>query len=244
MKRYCLAIACLTAIPIAVVDTSAFGHGFTLSLSSGNLIEGSSGGSPANLFTHSLNNVASAWFSDHGSVTAKSGSAYIAPFDEADSFSIEFVGPLWYSNGNGAIPAPSGTLTAESFSADPSPTLLGQLAITGASHDPAELPVSGASTHSIGWTLTDISLPTDAGAYGIAYRVKGLNNGNPSTPFLSSEPLVVIFHTSGLSLTDLENAQQAIYQSAVPEPGTIGLALAGVALLAGGCWWRRRRQEG
>jgi hypothetical protein len=200
----------LGLIALLALSQTAFGHGFGLSLN-GNKIEAHSEVptiSP-HLFVEVLNTFSSTtMFSDHGGVAVDTGSGINVP---PDTLSVEFLGPLWYSNGGAAQRAPAGvTLNATSFGA----VMGSPVNLTGSSNNPGSFPVVGDDDHSIGWILFGSSVPP--GAYGFGYRVTGLKGGNPLTPFEPSVPLVVVFSTpdfTGGAGGSLGNAQSAIFNA-------------------------------
>ena len=195
----------------------AFGHGFAVSL-----INNQINAQPEDELNFS-NHIFFApfdqfndhtYFTDHGSVEAKSGSG-INP--STDTLQIEFLGALWYSNGGAAQRATS-DLTLEATSYNSFGGELGNpVDITGTSVSPSGFQVSGTDPHSIGWELSNNPNTAPAipqGVYGFAYRVAGYKNSNMSTPFESSVPLVVVFDTPDFDDdTNLGSAQLAIFSA-------------------------------
>jgi hypothetical protein len=205
-----LVLVCMMLVP----QRRASAHGFELDLVN-NKIEAH----PENqqnfsdhVFFSPLNQAnAHDYFADHGSVEAESG---INP--GSDTLQITFLSPLWYSGGGTAQRATSG-ITLEATSYDSIGNQLGNsVDITGTSVNLGGFPVAGDDAHSIGWELfnpgSDPAIPQ--GVYGFSYRVDGYQNGNPSTPFVSSDPLVVVFNTP--TFTDgatLSAAQSAVFSA-------------------------------
>ncbi len=209
----------LVSLTAAVIVTMLFGrlaegHGFELDLVN-NTIEAhpeDQDNFSDHVFFAPLNQAnAHNFFTDHGGVEAESG---INP--GSDTLQITFLGPLWYSNG-GAAQRASSDLTLEATSYDDFGGQLGNpVDITGTSNSPGTFPVAGDDAHSIDWELfNSASSPAiPQGAYGFAYRVEGYKNGDLSMPFEASDPLVVVFNTSGFTANpSLSNAQSAIFSS-------------------------------
>jgi hypothetical protein len=103
------------------------------------------------------------------------------------------------------------TLNLNATSYDSGGGVLGSVNITGSSQFPGSFPVVGDDDHSIGWVLTGSSIAP--GAYGFAYRVLGLRNGDATDPFDPSTPLVVVFNTPWFAGTSLSDAQQSVFES-------------------------------
>ena len=189
------------------ISRPAFGHGFVLGLDRNRINATSEATISPHLFVGALDPFsATIFFADHGGVEAGSGFS-IPP----DTFGVEFLGRLWYSNGGTAVPDVSGsTLNATSF--DSFGGALGNpVNLTGSSTDPGAFPVAGNDSHSIGWILSGNLIPE--GAYGFAYRVTGADNG--ATFFEPSVPLVVAFNTPGFTGENLSRAQQAVFNAAL-----------------------------
>ncbi|HEY2882296.1 MAG TPA: hypothetical protein VGJ15_07675 [Pirellulales bacterium] len=197
----------------SVLNRSLFGHGFELSLDGNKIVAESEVATPSpRLFIESLDPFSSTvMFTDHGGVEAADGGGLQLP---GDTLALQFVSPLWYSAGATAVHASAGvTLTAQSFDTSTTPNpLLGTVALTGSSANPGSFPVTGDDDHSIGWILSGNSIP--AGAYGFAYRAIGFKDGNPQSPFVASDPLVVVFNTPDFTSSgSLADAQTTIFQA-------------------------------
>ncbi len=191
---------------------AAFGHGFVLSLS-GNQIEAES--EVPTISPHLFVEVFDAFsstvmFTDHGGVEAHSD--FNLP---SDKLSLDFLGPLWYSNG-GLAQRADDSLTLNATSFDSFMAAIGSIDISGLSMNPGSFPVVGNDAHSIGWKLESSSAdaPIPTGVYGFAYRVEGLKDGNPLTSFVPSVPLVVVFSTPDFT-GSLNAAQTAIFNAAL-----------------------------
>jgi hypothetical protein len=212
--RHILVSLAVAVMVTALFDRLAAGHGFELDLVN-NTIQAhpeDQDNFSDHVFFAPMNQAnAHNFFADHGGVEAESG---INP--SSDTLQITFLGPLWYSNG-GAAQRASSDLTLEATSYDDSGNQLGNpVDITGTSNSPGTFPVAGDDAHSIDWELLNSSgSPAIAqGAYGFAYRVEGYKNGNLSMPFEASNPLVVVFNTTGFTVNpSLSNAQSAIFSS-------------------------------
>ena len=213
----CVFALMMAALLMLSAGRSVLGHGFELDLVN-NKIEAhpeDEDNFSNHVFFAPLNQLNSHDFlTDHGGVEVESG---INPGSDPDSdtLQIQFLSPLWYSNG-GVVQRASSGVTLEAISFDSSDSQIGSpVDITGASAQPGSFPVSGEDAHSIGWELfnptTDPVIPQ--GAYGFAYRVKGYKNGDLSTPFESSVPLVVVFSTPTFAGDSLNNAQLAIFSA-------------------------------
>jgi len=193
-----------------LLSESASGHGFGLTLV-GNTIQAESEVptiSP-HLFTEQF--VAASGtvlHTDHGGVEADTG--FNLP---SDQLNVQFLGPLWYSDGIPALHAVAGfTLNATSYDTSVVPnTVLGTVNITRSTANPGSFPVVGDDDHSIGWILSGSS-PIPAGVYGFAYRATGTSGGG--SPFDPSVPLVVAFDTPDFS-GNLAAAQQAVFNAAL-----------------------------
>jgi hypothetical protein len=184
----------------------AFGHGFELTLDGNHIAAESEVPTiSSHLFIETLTAASpTQLFTDHGGVEA--GAGFNIP---PDALSVEFLGPLWYSNAGKAQHATAGlNLNATSF--DSQQAVLGSVDITGTTMNPGSFPVVGDDDHSIGWILSGATIP--AGAYGFAYRVTGFKDGDETKPFVSSVPLVVVFDTPDFA-NNLEATQQAIFDA-------------------------------
>ena len=192
-----------TALGISLTAASlAWGHGFELSLVGNNIDP------DIELFTRALTAANTA---NHGGVEATFA---------FNSLRIDFNGPLWFSDGGPAVPAPGGTTLAATFGST--------VSVAGNSPPQDGFPVSGTNSHEIGWLLSNAGGLTP-GVYGLAYTASGSGNAGPFTP---SPPLVVAFHTLDFNLDpDLSTAQDFVFTAAVPEPATASLAAAGLAAL-------------
>jgi hypothetical protein len=209
MKSMSSVIASLL-LAILLLCRSASGHGFGLNLV-GNTIEAESEVptiSP-HLFTEQFVTASDTILhTDHGGVEADTG--FNLP---SDQLSVQFLGPLWYSDGTPALHAALGfTLNATSYDTSVVPNaVLGTVNITGSTANPGSFPVVGDDDHSIGWILSgSSSIPV--GVYGFAYRVKGTSGGG--LPFDPSVPLVVAFDTPDFA-GNLAAAQQAVFNAAL-----------------------------
>jgi hypothetical protein len=195
-------VSCCGLLLIALTRTT-FGHGFILSWP-GDRIEAASqvpGISP-HMFAEQWTPFNPTFlFADHGGVQVASGS-------NPTGGSIEFLGPLWYSDGSTAVRATSAIqVTGESY--DSFGEQLGEtITLTGTSNSPGSFPVAGDDAHSIGWILSGGSLP--AGVYGFSYRAIGFGDDE-----LPSVPLVVALSTPGFSGMALADAQRAVLNAAL-----------------------------
>ena len=227
-------VAAVCLIPIC---QTAMGHGFQLSLSGNQLTaQGDDflGGSTTNPYTYS-----SAWTTVTGGSDYLKTAGGVEPSATGglsvaggDTFSLEFVSPLMYSNGGTATPAGSGIAMAIRSYVSTTYTLgnlIDSSSLNGTVIPSAFLNVSGNTSHSINWELTGSSIP--GGVYGFAYVAHGSNG---ATTYGPTGPLVVLLNT-GDSFSDPTSvlaARAAVY-SAVPEPNSVVLAGVGAVLLLG-----------
>ncbi len=235
--RWFVLSTCLLSLVCAA--PSAWGHGFSLSLS-GNTLAASSNDFPGNgnqyLFNASFEDVVGDLSSNHGAAGSNL-------FGTGKELSFEVRGPFWFATGNGAPAAPARdglSLLVEGTRAG----FPGLIEIDGASTHIDGFAISGNSSHEFLSTLSDDPLfpfaAADQGVYGIMYRVVGNPVGGSAyepTPWLVSTWMTPGFNpgTDPLSPTSpLSLAQNAIYNAAVavPEPSTIMLAGAAVLALA------------
>ena len=140
----------LSAILLAVTTAhTALGHGFNLSLS-GNKIEADPENSPVidpHLFAAAFSlPISGVYFTDHGAVDDTDS----GDFNSDDTFQIDFVGPLWYSNGAAAIPEATG-LTLDATNQNPP---FDSTSFTGTSTAQTGFAISGQDAHEILWELS------------------------------------------------------------------------------------------
>ena len=223
--------AALLAILLAVAMAQPhLGHGFNLSLS-GNKIETDPENTPVidpQLFVAAFSlPISGVYFTDHGAVD-DTGSG---DFNADDTFQIDFLGPLWYSNGTAAVQESTG-LTLDATNQNPP---FDSTSITGTSTAQSGFAISGQDAHEILWELSGGTVAP--GVYGLAYRISGWEHGNVSDPYDPSDVLVVAFNTNGFTGAGghtLLDAQTAVFAAAVPEPSAIlqfASALSCLALL-------------
>jgi hypothetical protein len=216
-------------------SSTAWGHGFSLSLASGAL-EATSNDFPGNGNQYLFNAVLEPNFtSDHGGA----GSSL---FGVGKSLSFDVEGKLWFSKGDGtpAVPArPEISLLIEGT---------GAIEVFGNSVFTNGYAISGNTSHEFLWTLQSSNGFTgaDDGVYGIAYRVKGGPSGGGSylpTPLLVPTFMTPNFFPGNDPLSPgspLMIAQAAIYQAAtVPEPSSIALAMAAALGFVAVRRWRK-----
>ncbi|HEY2760703.1 MAG TPA: hypothetical protein VGI75_08165 [Pirellulales bacterium] len=214
MKWTCFYIA----MTLVLAGTNlAFGHGFELDLDDNQITAVSEVQTISqHLFVETLDVASSSiMFSDHGGVEAADEGQLQVP---GDSLGIQFLSPLWYSNGGAAVHATTSlTMNATSYDTSTSPNpVLGSVNITGAASNAGSFPVIGNDDHSIGWILSNSGSGIPAGAFGFSYRVTGLRGGDAASPFAASDPLVVIFNTpsfNGSGGTTLNDAQTSIFDA-------------------------------
>jgi hypothetical protein len=234
---------CLLSLVCAA--PSAWGHGFSLSLS-GNTLNASSNDYPGNgnpfLFGEGFEDVGGDLASDHGGA----GSSL---FGTGKTLSFEVLGPLWYSNGGAAAEARDGLSLLMEGSG-------GSIEIDRDTNYLDGFAISGNTSHEFLFTLlAEAALPfsaADNGVYGIMYRVKGSPTGGSPyqpTPWLVSTWMTPGFNpgTDPLSPTSpLRMAQNAIFSAAtaVPEPTTLASSLCGVLVASAFGWCRHARRRG
>jgi hypothetical protein len=224
-----LTLAILLLLPVRFVNA----HGFTLR-NVGGAIMAENNDPPyfdPHLFGHALD-IANATLSrnqsDHGGIDADGpGSGFTIP---GDVLQMELLGPLWYSNGGAAtLASPGVVLTAEQKVTGAMRTISSAGPLGG------PLTLGATSSHEMIWSLP---FGSSDGAYGVSYRIVG--NAAGGQPFTPSDPLTVVFTTTGFT-GDIAAAEQAIFAVAVPEPST--WVLLAVACLSCGfrATWSRRR---
>lgn len=226
------------------LTSPAFGHGFVISLDSGNKIQAMSGNSGLSLLHNHLFTGSMTALNEAGHGSFSSDASFTIP---GDTFSLEVFGPIWYSNGTGgpATIATGVTLTATSYTDETHSMLFSapnMITFPGNSTSSGILAIPGDDSHNILWQLSGTVNP---GVYGIAMRVHGLADGNLATPFIWSDTVVFAPRTLNFASDNqsaLDSARWAVFNAAVPEPGTIALSLAGFGSLILAGWWRKRRQ--
>jgi hypothetical protein len=206
--------AVLIAVSIVLLSQQlAFGHGF-LMFNNVNQIDTTSENVPIinhHLFSASTFAISDGYASEHGLVQADFGSGLNI---SSDTFRIELAGVLWYSSGGLPVKAADGVvLTGENqYTAQKV-----ELSRDGVSPLYSGFPITGTDNHEVFWRLTG---PIQPGVYGVSYRVSGLQNGNPATPYDTSDLIVVAFSTVGFSNLD---AVKAVYAAATAIPGDFDL---------------------
>jgi hypothetical protein len=202
---------------ILAIGATAFGHGFAMHRDGNKIVAESEN---ASVLDERLYNGSLSPDRDPFGIGAIVGGGFNVP---PDSFTVELFGPLLYSNGGPAVPADPGiTLTFNSYTSADQTTLVDSAARTSASTgiESLAIVVDDAAHDSILCILTGGAIP--AGVYGVGLYIKGLDEGNPLTPFESSSRLAVTFRTPGFSSGDtftLNAARMAIFSAATTVPG-------------------------
>ncbi len=240
----------MTILVLLVCAQAAFGHGFQLSLSDNKIVgtgDDFLGGTTTNPSTYS-----SGWTSVTPGTLYNKGAGGVQPsatgglsLANGDTFSLEFFGPLMFSSGGAATPVAAGvSMAANSYVSTTytAPNLIDTLNLDGTFSVPDFLDVSGNTSHSIQWVLTESldqqSIPP--GVYGFAYRVYGSNSVSHNI-YDSSTPMVVLLNTPDFTDATSVIAARAAVLSAVPEPNSLILASTGLMISAGLIWQRRIR---
>jgi hypothetical protein len=231
------------AIVLAGWTQVAHGHGFSLSLSSNTLV-GTSGDYPGNgnarLFNEQFLEILGEWKTEHGG-------AGTSLFGTNKELAFDVLGPLWYSTGGAAVPAPINVSLEmkdqQGVFAGPSITLDANSTVT------AGYPISGNTSHEFIFTLDGAAL--HEGVYGIAYSVRG--NPVGGNPYVPTQLLVATWMTPNFDPGEdplnpespLQMAQAAIFTAAtaVPEPSSIVLSAICAGAMAGVAVRRRRRMS-
>ncbi len=236
MKLFSFGAAPLAILLAVAMAHSCAGHGFNLSLS-GNKIETDPENTPVidpQLFVAAFSlPISGVYFTDHGAVDDTDS----GDFNSDDTFQIDFLGPLWFSDGSAAVQESTG-LTLDATNQYPP---FDSVTITGTSSAQTGFAISGQDAHEILWELSGGTVAP--GVYGLAYRISGWQHGNLADPYDPSDTLVVAFNTSGFTGAGghtLLDAQTAVFAAAVPEPGTLVLSATG--LVIAGVWTLRRRR--
>jgi hypothetical protein len=233
MKYLAITAAIILACHLAYV-APAHGHGFVLYLSGDKIVAESDD-------NNSLHNGQfDGGYQELSGFKALIGGGLTVP---ADTFTLELFGPLWFSDGGPAVLAGAGIdLTAESYADGSFNVLLGSAIRSAQSIGSATMAIPGNDDDSMIFSLAGMSITP--GVYGIGMKVHGLNEGNPLTPFESSDPVVMTFRTQGFSQGNsvtLGEAQAAVFVAAVPEPRGLLLALVAAGSIAACLLVRRLR---
>ena len=208
--------AALCALLFVALSSELFGHGFDVTVQS----------TPQGLQLFAINNgeptgqdrmFAEYWFdsapddykSIHGGIIKAGG------FNGTVSLDIEFLSPLWFSDGSEAeIVSQGESILGTSFDGFDT---LGSVTINATSASPGTFPVTGLSDHSLGWSLRPY--PVAAGSYGFAYRVTGSQqNGAGTQTFLPSLPVVVVLSSPGFFGSggfSVEDSRDELYDTLV-----------------------------
>jgi hypothetical protein len=135
----------------------------------------------------------------------------------SDTFSMEIIGPLWYSAGSTAVlPDPNITMIADSYSTIAHTTLLGTTTITSLTTGSATQPLMIDNSDNQIWSIPQGHIA--AGVYGVQIVIHGLQNGDPQTPFEPTDPLVFTFRTPGFGNSNaamLRDARTAVFDAAL-----------------------------
>lgn len=227
-------------------SSTAHGHGFGISQLGNQIVANSGYALHPDLFRHDVTEFSPTDFSMNHGLFSKTASPTLpnVAFGGTDTFRFDLVGPLLYSDGIIVTPAMGVTLDA-----DHSQSPFQNTSITGSSSGITPgYAVSATSSHHVTWSLSGATVPR--GAYGAVYRISGLDNGNPLTPF-EFEDVMLVMDTQNTTwgvgpLGTLADAQEMLYQFAMveleaspaPEPTTLTMALVG---LVGWQTLRRKR---
>jgi hypothetical protein len=207
----------LALLDMALASRTVLGHGFAMHREGNKIVAETENASVLNdrLYNGNLSPDL-----DLFGIGAIVGGGFNVP---ADTFTVELLGPLWYSSGGAAVPANAGiTLTFNSYTSAAHTTLLDSAARTSASTGIESLAAvaNDPTNDAMVCILTGGAIP--AGVYGVGLYIKGLDEGNPLTPFESSARLAVTFRTPGFSNSDtftLNAARMAIFSAATTVPG-------------------------
>jgi hypothetical protein len=225
MRSWKISAAVFAAYSIGYL-TTASGHGFVMFLSGNKIIAESDDNNSLHNGSLDGNNQELSGFK------VLIGSGLNIP---NDTFSLELLGPLWFSDGGPGVLAGAGIeLKVESYTNSTYTTLMGSAIRSALSSGGTNFSIPGNDDDSMVFSLSGMSIAP--GVYGIGMKVHGLDEGNLLTPFDTSEPVVMTFRTEGFSQGNsvtLAEAQTAIYsQAVVPEPSGIALAVAAAGALA------------
>ena len=169
-----------------------------------------------------------------------------AGITSGSKFTFDSLGPLWFADSSGAPQLAPGGITMLVSSQDPAIT--DDVEIRGASgfqrgftvgeYDGVSL---GAFEHQLNYELDvpiDPAFPNGVpvGAYAIALRLIGENGAGQ--PFRPSDPFVVVFNNK-LPISTFPAIANNLFAAAVPEPGTLALALVGFGVAFVGARCRR-----
>lgn len=239
----------MAMLMLAGTTSPAWGHGFSLFLTSPTSLGASSNDYPGNitqfppdgnqyLFNDDFLEILGNWESEHGSAGSTN-------FGTGKVLSFDVHGALMYSPGAGASPADPGiSLLIEGAQLG----FAGSATVDGTSVFTSGFNISGNTSHEFLTTLQTSGIPIPEGVYGIAYSVKG--HASEGADYTPTPLLVATWNTPGFYPGDdplapdspLSIAMSAIYAALVPpvpEPSSFVLLAFGAVGAAGWAWRRR-----
>jgi len=235
------ALATLTVLEPARV----WGHGFALSLTSSSLVatspEPPSDSNPL-VFITALEDVLGELQAGHGA--AGGGAAFVVD----RHFSFDLGGPLWYSNGGTAVEAAAGI---KMTLVDQQVGFSGQsVSLDGDDGFTSGYPITGRTSHEFIFKLTSSGALPD-GVYEVRYRVNGGpgTKDSPTGPAFDSTPWIMsVFTTPDFDPDPLnpnpnvDLAARELWAATVPEPASVVMLSAGLAVAVGAALRRRRKR--
>jgi hypothetical protein len=216
-RRRLITLVCLAAFG---ASSAAHAHGFKIFLLDNKIMAESE--DFTNMNEHLYNGNFGFEMSDLTGALALIGGGINLP---GDTFTMEIFSPVWYSDGNAATPiGPDLTMLIDSYADYIEPNhynLLDSASFTAASTGSRTLPLPAHNSDTMIWSMSGDAIAS--GVYGMGVVIHGLDEGNPSTPFISSDRLVITFRTPGFGNANapmLHAARQAVFDAAMADAVT------------------------